>query len=188
MTEKVECPKCGRKVSKRGLGSHKNSRNCKARATKKEYKEKGWKVVFSKKVTNYIKEQDDMDIEHDKTGSYEGGINRRGGFNYGYYAPEEDIEKARKQVLPNPDDEPRHKKIAQEDGYLLVKKIDKQKDDYESVGKLSYIDIEEENTRKRKFLISNDMVFTVKGERIGEVVDKSIVPEKLVDKAVMESI
>lgn len=184
----IECPLCGYELDKRGLGSHKNSRRCIARQTRQEYEEKGFVIVPSRKLANFLKERG-VDIEHDKTGYIRGNIHRRSTYSYGVYAPKEDVEKAREELVLHPNEKPRYEKLSCDGEYVLAKYPESVLANSPS-DTLLIFRLNEKDTRKWKFLVSDENVFTVQGKKIGEVVKnppEKVVP-KLKSKAVMDNL
>lgn len=188
----VECPKCGKEVSKRGLSGHKGSKNCKARSVKKEYEDKGWALVKSEKRANWIEENFDVEVEEGKYG-YKSYRYYKGYYKYGYYAPEKMVQLAKRRVLPGSKTGRRWEKMDETKGYIVVKTEGpilhpEQFDDCEEL----FACYEKENveqTRKRVFRTENRnfmRLYSNEGYLFGHLADE--VPDDFISLSVQEGL
>lgn len=180
MTE-VECPDCGIKVDKRGLSSHRGSRRCKSRAKRKGYEEDGYELVPSTKLKNYLKEEGFEDkIEYDICGYQEGGRGRTGYFRYGYYAPKNLIDEYEGEVLSGTHHQ-QFKKVIETEEYIAVR--GKLRNDL-----IPFKKDEKGKTRKRKFKVEDEILYTNDGYKFGERVYLDEVSDEMREKMLVEKL
>lgn len=173
----VECPVCGYKVLKRGLGGHKGSKRCASRVEKQELEEDGY-IPISKKLKNYL-DNKGYETVRGAVGYTPGSWTYPSRITYSYWTKEEIAEKYKDDVLSG-SEYPQWDKIGETDKYLLLK-IDRYNKNEMDVFKKD----EPGKTRKYRFKVKDNLLYTSDQFKFGRRIEgASEIPEKFISDLV----
>lgn len=177
-TDLVECPKCGHKVNKRGIGSHKGSKKCKVYQDKQEIRERELVSI------NLITPREEQFLRESKypveklAYRYNGKPGSQT-VRKDKYTTEEGQEEVRRQIFPNASENGIRAEIEDRLDGIMVCSVDSYAYDEE----LLFVDVDtdEDVSRRRVTYIRqiNDVAFTTGGDRIGDVYTPKEATKKL---------
>lgn len=173
----TECPLCGEDIDSRGIGSHKNSRPCKAVQGQNERDERGLRKVSTPTHKDIIRDLGG-EIVTLATDFAEGSALQAGELRSYDYALEELVYEANNQYIPSPQDSPdaEYRIISETTEAYAVRVVAESM----RASRYKYRDVDEgeiyivektprasDSSRLRKLYLHGDYVYRSGGYRVG---------------------